>query len=306
MFVSVIVCAYDLNRYSDLVDAVISLLNQTYSQIEVICIVDGTEPLYMKILADDSGVFSTVKNFLNEKNLGLSESRNRGIAHSKGDIIAFFDDDAVADPNWVSELVRMYEEYDAIAAGGKLVPLWIAGKANFIPEEFYWMIGATHKGFPEEVIEVRNTFGSNISFKREVLDNFDGFKGEMGIKASGALQCEETEICERMKKVFGKGVMYNPNAIVHHKVFESRMKLKFLFRRAFWQGYSKRMMKEMGYPMDVEGKFLQNLVKDGIFGRIKKIHEDGTVAIVQIMFLIMFTISVLLGYLFRAVMPKKF
>ncbi|MDI6811069.1 MAG: glycosyltransferase [archaeon] len=37
---------------------------------------------------------------------------------SKGDIIAFFDDDAVADKNWIKELVRMYEEKEAIAAGG--------------------------------------------------------------------------------------------------------------------------------------------------------------------------------------------
>jgi len=34
---------------------------------------------------------------LNEKNLGLSESRNKGIREAKGDVIAFFDDDAVAD-----------------------------------------------------------------------------------------------------------------------------------------------------------------------------------------------------------------
>ena len=305
MFVSVIVCAYDINRYYDLVDAISSLLYQTYSPIEIICIVDGTIPLYEKIHSDESGVFSTVKVFLNEENLGLSESRNRGISHSKGDIIAFFDDDAVADPNWVSELVRMYKDYDAIAAGGKLVPLWVAGKANFIPEEFYWMIGATHKGFPEEVTEVRNTFGSNISFKREVINDFDGFRGEMGIKGNGALQGEETEICERMRKAFGKGVMYNPNAIVHHKIFEGRMKLKFLFRRAFWQGYSKRMMKELGYSMEVESKFLQTLVIDGILGRLRKLPTKGFTAIIQILFLILFTFTVMLGYLFRVVEPEK-
>ena len=59
---------------------------------------------------------------LNEKNLGLSESRNKGIKGAKGDIIAFFDDDAVADVDWLKELERMYMEYDAIAVGGKLLP----------------------------------------------------------------------------------------------------------------------------------------------------------------------------------------
>jgi len=63
-----------------------------------------------------------VKVILNEKNLGLSESRNKGTKEAKGDIIAFFDDDAVADEDWLKELGRMYKEYDAIAAGGELLP----------------------------------------------------------------------------------------------------------------------------------------------------------------------------------------
>jgi len=58
----------------------------------------------------------------NEKNLGLSESRNKGIKEAKGDVIAFFDDDAVADEDWVGELLKVYKERDAIAAGGVLLP----------------------------------------------------------------------------------------------------------------------------------------------------------------------------------------
>jgi len=53
--------------------------------------------------------------------LGLSESRNRGIRVAERDIIAFFDDDAIADKNWVKELVKIYEEKDAIAVGGKMM-----------------------------------------------------------------------------------------------------------------------------------------------------------------------------------------
>jgi len=68
---------------------------------------------------------------LNEENLGLSESRNNDIKEAKGDIIAFFDDDAVADENWIREIVRMYEEKDAIATGGKLLPFWTNEKPKF-------------------------------------------------------------------------------------------------------------------------------------------------------------------------------
>ncbi|KAF5425191.1 Glycosyltransferase involved in cell wall bisynthesis [Candidatus Methanomarinus sp.] len=298
MLVSIILCTYDINRYSDFIDAINSLLDQTYTNIEIVVVVDGNRDLHTKIKEYQSNVKRGIEIILNEKNLGLSESRNRGIKIAKGSIMVFFDDDAIADRDWILELVRMYEEYDAIAAGGKLIPLWVGGKMDFLPEEYYWLIGATHRGFADGITEVRNTFGSNISFKTEVLDILGGFRGEMGIKGSGALQGEETEMCERMKQRFGKGVMYNPDAVVHHKIFSGRMKIRFLLRRAFWQGYSKRAMKEMGYSMDVESDFLKKIC-NGILIRIKNIPRLKLVSIVQMFYLLLFTFTVFLGYSYR-------
>ena len=104
-----------------------------------------------------------------------------------------------------------------------------------------------------------------------------------------------------MKKKFGKGVMYNPDAVVHHKIVSARTKVTFLMRRAFWQGYSKRMIAEMGYSMYVEGDFLRNLVCDGVFGRVKEILRFRIVPAVQIFFLGLFTATVFLGYMYRCV-----
>jgi len=298
MLVSVITCSHRIDRYPDLVEAIESLVAQTYKDLELIVVVDGDEALYGQIMKDDVPADKVISN---ETNVGLSESRNRGMDAASGDVIVFFDDDAVADRDWIKELVRMYNEYDAVAAGGKIVPLWIGGKMNFLPEEYYWLIGATHKGFPEGITEVRNTFGSNISFRAEVLDALGGFRGEMGVRGSGALQGEETEMCVRMKERFGKGVMYNPDAIVHHKIVSARTKVTFLMRRAFWQGYSKRMIAEMGYSMDVEGDFLRDLVCAGIFGRVKEILRFKSAPAVQIFFLGLFTATVFLGYMYRYV-----
>jgi len=286
MLVSVITCSHRIDRYPDLVGAIESLVAQTYKDLELIVVVDGDETLYDQIMKDGVPADKVISN---ETNVGLSESRNRGVAVASGEVIVFFDDDAVADRDWIKELVRMYDEYDAIAAGGKIVPLWIGGKMDFLPEEYYWLIGATHRGFAEGITEVRNTFGSNISFRTDVLDALGGFRGEMGVRGSGALQGEETEMCVRMKKKFGKGVMYNPDAIVHHKIVSARTKVTFLMRRAFWQGYSKRMIAEMGYSMDVEGDFLRDLVRVGVFERVKEILRFKIVPAVQIFFLGMFT-----------------
>lgn len=292
MLVSIIICTHRSERYEDFEEAINSLLSQCYNDLEIIVVVDGNKELYDKILKRGIEVD---KITLTEENLGLSESRNRGMKEAKGDIIAFFDDDAVADKNWIKELVRMYEEREAIAAGGKLLPKWVSKKPKFLPVEYYWLIGATHKGFPEEVTEVRNTFGSNLSFKTDVLKALGGFRSEMGVKGKGLRQAEETELCERMKGKFGRGVVYNPDAVVYHKVFPDRLKMRFLLRRAFWQGYSKRVMKEMGYSISEEEKFVKSLF-GSIAGRVK---AKSLVALGQLIFLLILTSAAGLGYAFK-------
>lgn len=285
--ISVIICTHQSVRYKDFVEAIDSLKPQSCEneKLEIVVVVDGNKKLHNRILKSGIAI-GNVRVMLNEKNLGLSASRNRGIKEAKGDVIAFFDDDAVADEDWLDEIMRMYDDEGAIAVGGKLLPKWMTKKPNFLPEEFFWLVGATHKGFADEegVTEVRNTFGSNLSFKVEVLKELNSFQSEMGVKGKGQLQGEETELCERMRKKFGRGVIYNPNAVVYHKVFPERLKLHFLLRRAFWQGYSKRAMKEAGHPLEEENTFLK-VVFGGIFERTA-----------QILFLFLFTLAVIVGY----------
>ena len=295
--ISVIICTHRSDRYEDFVEAVDSLKVQSYEKPEIVVVVDGNRELYNRILKSGivEGDKAEVRVILNEESMGLSESRNKGIEEAKGNVIAFFDDDAVADKNWIKELLRMYEEKDAIAVGGKLLPKWMAKKPNFLPEEFFWLVGATHKGFvsDEGVTEVRNTFGSNLSFKADILKELGGFRSEMGVKGEGQLQGEETELCDKMRKKFGKGVIYNPDAVVYHKVFPERLKLHFLLRRAFWQGFSKRAMKEAGHQLEEENTFLK-VVFSGFFERTT-----------QILFLLVFTLTVMVGYAVKAALLIK-
>lgn len=274
-------------------ECVESIVNQTYHDVEVICIVDGNEDYFQMIKRE----MPDLKLYLNERNLGLLLSRNRGVELAEGDIVAFIDDDAVADKRWVEELVKMYEEYDAIAAGGKIEPLWLAEKPKWLPEEFYWMIGATHLGFPEKITEVRNTFGSNLSFRRDVFLELGGFNPEMGgIKGRRMLQGGETELCERMRKRFGRGVIYNPNAVVYHKIFERRVKFSYLVKRAFWQGYSKAVMRRVAKNISDEKKFLEFLVSNSLPKRIKKLPSETLYAFIEIVAVMFFTCVVGVGF----------
>jgi glycosyltransferase involved in cell wall biosynthesis len=272
MKVSVVICTYTHDMYEHFEESLESILEQTYDDIEIIVVVDGNESLYERVESEYGGTDDIILH-CNDENLGLSGSRNRALEYVTGDVVALIDDDAIADESWVEELVSVYEDRDAIAVGGKMTPLWVAGKPDFLPEEFYWLIGVTHRGFAEAGEEVRNTFGSNISFRTEVLRELGGFATEVGRQGEKNLQAHETEFCARMREEYGRGVIYNPDATVGHKVFEWRTEKRWLLERAFWQGYSKRAMETLvsAESSEEESEFLTQLLVEFIPGRLKSL-----------------------------------
>jgi len=318
MRVSVVVCTHTTKRYPDLKEAVESVLATDYPDREVVVVSDGSEAVYERAVAD-FGDHDEVVVHLHEPNSGLLTVRNVGADLASGDVVAFLDDDALADEDWLDELVAVYEgtlwpwssraddggdgadDGTVLAAGGKMVPEWVAGKPQFLPEEFYFLVGVTHRGFAEGPGEVRNTFGSNISFRADVFEELGGFDTNVGgRKGDKHLQGGETELCARLREEYGAGVEYNPEAEVAHKVFDYRTDPVWLVKRAFWQGYSKRGM-EVFVPESTgeEGEFLGDLLFRFVPGRVRGLVEEFSMAkLLQLLMLVVLTGAVGLGYLY--------
>jgi glycosyltransferase involved in cell wall biosynthesis len=300
MKVSVVICTYSPEMYEHFRESVESIQNQTYDDIELVLVVDGNEELYERVEAE-YGDLPSVKTHCNEENLGLSGSRTNALEYVTGDVVALIDDDAVADRHWIEELVSVYETTDAIAAGGRLTPIWVAGKPDFLPNEFYWLVGVNRDGFAEAGEEVRNTYGSNLSFRTEVIKELGGFEEQVGRQGEKNLQAHETEVCSRMREEFGRGVIYNPDATVGHKVFEFRTDKLWLLERAFMQGYSKRALEEIvsEEATDEEAAFLEELAFEHVPSRLTGLVTDPTVPKVQqFMTLFILTGTVGVGYLY--------
>lgn len=218
-----------MQRYSDTLDSINSVLSQSHDKVEIIVVVDRNPEIYEKLRRRyDSNPIVVV--LLNKDFPGLSGSRNVGIRQAKGDFIAFLDDDAVADPYWLSHLLITYEDDKVIGCGGPIKPLWITGEAKYIPEEFYWVMGCTYKGFKNERRTIRSNFGSNMSFRREAfeIDAFDLRYGIIDGKGVG----EELEFSLRLLKRNPDAVIiHNPDSIVYHKIFSYRKSVRHLFKR---------------------------------------------------------------------------
>jgi len=302
MRVSVVVCEHDLERYADCSEAADSVLAQTHDDVELVLVADGDAAVCAAFREDygdgGEGDHDATVVCLDE-NVGLLEARNAGAEAATGDVVAFLDDDAIAAEDWVERLVAVYEDRDVPAVGGKMVPKWVAGKPAYLPAEFYWLVGVTHRGFAEGPGEVRNTFGSNISFRRDVFLDLDGFESDIGGRTGGAnLQGGETELCARMAEASGHGVFYEPDATVAHKVFDYRTSLGWLLDRAFWQGYSKRGM-EVFVPESTgaESDFLGHLLTESLPRRLRGlVTGPSPTKLLQLVMLFVFTAAVGAGY----------
>ncbi|MBV0901124.1 glucosyl-dolichyl phosphate glucuronosyltransferase [Haloarcula salina] len=305
MRVSVVLCTHTMERYDDCREAAESVLGQTYDDVELVLVSDGDRTVYDRY-ERDFGDRADVLTHCNDENVGLLESRNNGAEVATGDVVAFLDDDAVADERWVEALVDAYERQDALAVGGRMTPAWVAGKPSFLPEEFYWLVGVTHRGFgpdgdPDESGEVRNTFGSNISFDRAVFLDLGGFDDDIGGRQGDKnLQGGETELCARLETEHGERVYYTPDALVAHKIFDYRTDPGWLLDRAFWQGYSKRGMEvfvpeSTGEESDFLGDLLLRFAPARLAGLVRSPSLPG---LLQFVFLFALTGFVGLGYLY--------
>jgi glycosyltransferase involved in cell wall biosynthesis len=305
--VSVVLCTHTVERYDYLTDAVGSVLAGSYDDVELVLVSDGNDAVHAR-MQEDYGDHPKVTTDCLDQNSGLLTARNHGADVATGDVVAFLDDDAIACERWLELLVDAYETGDAVAVGGRMTPRWEArdGEPAILPAEFYWLVGVTHRGFgpdgdPSEPGWVRNTMGSNISFRAEVFADLGGFDIDIGgRKGDNHLQGGESELCARLRAEYDELVWYVPEATVEHRIFDYRTEADWLLERAFWQGYSKRGMERF-VPESTgdEDEFLRRLLTEFAPDRLRGlVRRPSTAAALQLLFLFVFTGAVGAGYLY--------
>ncbi|HEX2910691.1 MAG TPA: glycosyltransferase family 2 protein [Chloroflexia bacterium] len=237
--ISVIICCYTEKRWSDLVAAVDSLRVQTLPFREIIVVVDHNPRMLERVKAEITGVVAIA----NREKQGLSGARNSGIRIASGNYIAFLDDDAVAEPDWLYWLSQGCTQSRILGAGGKVDPLWLVEKPAWFPDEFYWVLGCSYKGLPRETTRIRNPFGGCTAIKRNVFDTVGGFRSEIGRIGSKPLGGEETELGIRARLAWPEyDFLYEPRARIQHRIPAARASWSYFCARCYSEGLSKALI----------------------------------------------------------------
>jgi GT2 family glycosyltransferase len=296
--VSVVISTYAMDRLSSVLACIESLKRQTLLPKDVILVLDPDQKLiefYKSRVPDD------VKIVVSE-GYGLSHARNAGVKNAEGEIVAFIDDDAVADEKWLENLVKNYDDPHIVGVGGFVEPMWERDRPMWFPEELDWMVGCSYKGLPKCKTYVRNPIGCNMSFREDVFDRVGYFRVNIGRIATNLISGEDTEFSIRiLQNLTDSRIVYDPSAIVYHRVPRTRVSLKYLMKRAFYGGFSVAVIVNSikSNPINVlsvEDRYLRYLLKVSIPLRVKRVHELKN--ILQLFALLTSIFLVLVGYFF--------
>ncbi|MGI9614639.1 MAG: glycosyltransferase family 2 protein [Acidimicrobiales bacterium] len=232
--VSVVICAHAIDRLDDIRRAVGSVAAQSKPPDELLLVIDNNERL-RDLVAD-----LPAKVVVNEGPKGLSGARNTGTRLAIGDIVAYLDDDAVADVDWLATMSAPFAKPNVMAVGGRAEPDWDEARPSWFPPEFDWVIGCSHRGLPKTSGNVRNVIGCTMAFRRSAVLAAGGFDDRLGRTAKRPSGCEETELCIRLtQRDKSAAIIYEPAARIRHRVPVARARFGYFLRRCSAEGASK-------------------------------------------------------------------
>lgn len=238
---SVVVATYQ--RYGVLPDTLASLLEQNVPTgfLEIIVVDNSPDQMAAAEFGSRYDDEPTVQYIL-EPIAGLSNARNVGAQAARAEVVAFIDDDAIADPEWAKELVSPFNDYDGRAGvvGGRVLPRWVKPKPDWLADDlvsYLSIIDWRMKRGP--LPKSKWVAGCNIAFAKAALFNAGGFSSSLGRKGSGLslLSSEETDVTAKINEN-GLLTIYAPEAVVEHVIDPDRLTRQWFRRRSAWQAVS--------------------------------------------------------------------
>lgn len=220
--VSVVVCSY--NGAGTIRDTLHHLQKLDYPDYEIIVVNDGSTDETEAIVRE----FSLTP--ISTENRGLSNARNTGWKAARGEIVAFIDDDAYPDPDWLKFLAAMYSSTEYGAVGGlSPAPPGDGPVADCV---------ANAPGRPVHVLltdtEAEHIPGCNMSFRRSVLEAIGGFDPRFRVAG------DDVDICWRVQQE-GWKIGYQAAALNWH---HCRNSMKAYWKQQMGYGKAEALLEE--------------------------------------------------------------
>lgn len=267
MLFSVVICSY--NRLDHVLASVESAVHQTLAPTDYEVIVvdnastDGTAEAIEKLINQYPNL-----RYIYEERLGLATARNTGWQAAQGTYVAFLDDDAKAESNWLETAKGLIERNptNLRCVGGPIHPFYTSPKPDWWLDKYE----IRTRGDVQRHLRKGEFFsGSNMIWLREALEKYGGFESSAGMKGNQLGMGEETGLFRRVWEGEESPVfLYSPDLRVYHWVPPEKMTMRYILKRATANG-------------QFEARFALSQ-NPGLGGRLKAIGSTLRTLLVQI------------------------
>jgi len=235
MLFSVVICSY--NRREHLLASVDCVLGQTLAadRYEVIvvdnCSTDGTAEAIGALVEQHPNL-----RYVYEARLGLATARNTGWHAAEGTYVAFLDDDARAETNWLETAQGLIERnpVNLRCVGGPIHPFYTSSKPDWWLDSYE----IRTRGDVQRHLRQGESFsGSNMIWLRDALRTYGGFDSSAGMMGRQLGMGEETALFRHVWEGEESPVfLYSPDLRVYHWVPPEKMTMGYIVKRAAANG----------------------------------------------------------------------
>jgi glycosyltransferase involved in cell wall biosynthesis len=189
---------------------------------------------------------------------GISLARNAGAAAANGDYIAYADDDAIPEPDWIEAILTALAETDPPPAliGGRILPQWEAPLPPWWPPRLRGVLSIIETEGRGEYRSAAVPLGlepyaANMVVHVPTLLSAGGFENRCGRDGRTLLSDEEVQLAWRLQAA-GHSARYDSRIVVRHQIQANRLTPRWLLSRLYWQGVSTVMTRRLlGCPTAV-------------------------------------------------------
>jgi len=230
---SVVIPVIKINDYAR--ESILNIQKQTYTNFEIIIVTESKE----------TEKFAKTR-IINAGKASPAMARNIGARNAKGDIIAFIDDDAYPNKDWLKNSVKHFDNEKIVAVAGPGVePLsstFMEKISGLVYELSSRKVDYRYKK-GKKVMEIDDFPTCNLLVRKDDFEAVGGFND----KYWGG---EDTQLCHSLTQNLKKKIIYDPNVLVyHHRRKDLRGHLRQSMFWGMWRGFFTRKYPETSFRL---------------------------------------------------------
>ena len=257
MRISVILCTYNRCLYlSKVLDSIAASVVPESVEWEVLVVDNNSSDQTPQVANEFAVRYPGRFRYILEPRQGKSLALNSGIRESRGDILAFVDDDVTVETTWLRNLSQTLENGKWAGTGGRTLlaesfspPRWLALAG---PHSLGGVLAAQFD-LGDDPCDLDNPpYGANMAYRKEMFEKYGVFRTDMGPSTDRDIPRpnEDTEFGRRLLAA-GERLRYEPSAIVYHPVSENRIRKDYFL--TWWFDYGRASIREIGRRPDILG-----------------------------------------------------